>query len=44
MAVDVAIDYSEKTWFTRGVVKTTLERMPWTERMRFISRAVWRRV
>lgn len=44
VAVDVAIDYSEKTWFTRGVVKTTLGRMPWTERMRFISRAVWRRV
>ncbi|HEX6536226.1 MAG TPA: thiamine pyrophosphate-binding protein [Gemmatimonadaceae bacterium] len=43
VAVDVGIDYSEKTWFTRGVVKTNLLRMPWPDRLRFIARAVGRR-
>jgi len=38
--VDVAIDYSEKSWFTRGVVRTTLLRMPWAERIRFVARAL----
>lgn len=38
--IDVAIDYSEKSWFTRGVVKTTLLRMPWPERIRFVARAL----
>ncbi len=42
--VDVAIDYSEKTYFTRGVVKTNLRRLPWADRLRFIGRAVGRRV
>ncbi len=40
--VNVAIDYSSKTYFTRGVVKTNLLRMPWSERLRVISRAAWR--
>ena len=44
VVVDVAIDYSHKTFFTRGVVKTTLNRMPWPDRLRFISRAVGRRI
>ena len=44
VAVDVAIDYSAKTWFTRGVVKTNLRRLPWKDRLRFIGRAVARRV
>jgi acetolactate synthase I/II/III large subunit len=42
--VDVAIDYGEKTWFTRGVVKTMLARLPWKERLRFVGRALVRRV
>jgi acetolactate synthase-1/2/3 large subunit len=42
--VDVAIDYSEKTWFTRGVVKTMLARLSWKDRMRFVARAVTRKV
>ncbi len=42
--VDVAIDYSEKTYFTRGVVRTNLRRLPWADRLRFIGRAVGRRV
>jgi acetolactate synthase I/II/III large subunit len=42
--VDVAIDYSEKTYFTTGVVKTNLLRFSWPERMRFIGRAVKRKL
>jgi acetolactate synthase-1/2/3 large subunit len=41
--VEVKIDYSEKTYFTRGVVKTNLLRLPMKERVRFIGRAVKRR-
>ena len=44
VVVDTAIDYSQKTWFTRGVVKTTLNRLPWRDRLRFIARAVARRI
>ena len=43
VVVDVAIDYSHKTFFTRGVVSTTLNRMPWSDRLRFIGRAVGRK-
>jgi acetolactate synthase-1/2/3 large subunit len=42
--VDTAIDYSERTFFTRGVVKTNLLRLPWKDRLRFVGRALWRRV
>jgi len=42
--VDTAIDYSEKTFFTRGVVKTTLLRLPWRDRLRFVARALARKV
>ncbi len=42
--VDVAIDYSSKTWFTRGVVKTMLHRLPWPDRIRFVGRAIGRKV
>lgn len=44
VAVDVAIDYSRKTFFTKGVVKTNLLRLPWKDRLRFIGRAVARKV
>jgi acetolactate synthase-1/2/3 large subunit len=44
IVVDCAIDYSHKTYFTRGVVKTTLLRMTWPDRLRFIGRAVTRKV
>ena len=44
VAVDVAIDYSRKTWFTRGVVKTNLLRMPWKDRLRFVGRALARKL
>jgi acetolactate synthase I/II/III large subunit len=40
--VDVAIDYTHKTHFTRGVVKTNLWRLPWPERLRMLGRAASR--
>jgi acetolactate synthase I/II/III large subunit len=40
--VDVAIDYSRKTYFTKGVVTTNFWRLPWNERLRLLGRAVWR--
>ena len=40
--VDVAIDYSRKTHFTRGVVKTTFWRLPWGDRLRMLGRAASR--
>jgi acetolactate synthase-1/2/3 large subunit len=42
--VDVAIDYSEKTFFTRGVVKTNLLRLPLRDQLRFVGRALKRKV
>ncbi|MGK7311579.1 MAG: thiamine pyrophosphate-binding protein [Candidatus Longimicrobiales bacterium M2_2A_002] len=42
--VNVAIDYSRKTYFTRGVVKTNLLRLPWKDRLRFVGRAVKRKL
>jgi acetolactate synthase-1/2/3 large subunit len=44
VVVDCAIDYAHKTWFTKGVVKTNLLRMAWPDRLRFIGRAVARKV
>jgi acetolactate synthase-1/2/3 large subunit len=42
--VDVAIDYSRKTFFTRGVVKTNFLRLPWSDRLRFVGRALARKL
>jgi acetolactate synthase-1/2/3 large subunit len=42
--VDVAIDYSVKTFFTRGVVKTNFLRLPWADRLRFVLRALARKL
>ena len=44
MIVDVNIDYSKRTRFTEGVVKTNLDRFPLADKMRIIGRAVWRKV
>ena len=44
VVIDAAIDYSERTYFTKGVVKTNLLRMPMRDRLRFIARAVGRRI
>jgi acetolactate synthase-1/2/3 large subunit len=42
--IDVAIDYSVKTYFTKGVIKTNLLRLPWLDRLRFVGRAVGRKL
>jgi acetolactate synthase-1/2/3 large subunit len=44
VVVEVAIDYSEKTYFTRGVVRTNLGRLPWPDRIRYVLRALGRRL
>ncbi len=43
VVVEVAIDYSQKTYFTRGVVRTNLGRLPWPDRIRFVLRALGRK-
>jgi acetolactate synthase-1/2/3 large subunit len=42
--VEVVIDYSQKTYFTRGVVKNVFSRLPWSDRVANILRAVGRRL
>jgi acetolactate synthase-1/2/3 large subunit len=42
--LEVAIDYSEKTYFSRGVVATNFWRFSWPERLRVLTRALWRRL
>ena len=42
--IDINIDYSKKTRFTKGIVKANLQRFELSEKVRFISRAVKRRV
>lgn len=42
--VDVQIDYSKRTLLTKGAVRTNLARFPLREKVRFISRALKRRV
>jgi len=44
VVVEVAIDYSEKTYFTAGVVRTMMARLSWPERLRFLARALLRRL
>jgi len=42
--VDVVIDYSKKTYMTKGVVKVNLARFSFKEKVRFIGRALKRHV
>ena len=44
VVVEVAIDYSRSTYFTKGVVKTNFWRLPWYDRLRMLSRALARRL
>jgi len=44
VVIDVNIDYSGKTYFTRGVVRTNLARLPWVDRLRLLGRALGRRL
>lgn len=42
--VDIKIDYSKRTRFTKGMVKTNLERFSMGNKARFVSRALLRKV
>ncbi len=42
--VEVTIDYSEKTFFTKGVVKTNFLRFPWKDRLRLAGRLIKRKL
>ena len=42
--VDVRIDYSKRTRFTKGVMQTVVKRFPMSDRVRFIGRALVRKV
>mgnify|MGYP006367093139 CR=1 FL=1 len=42
--VDVAVDYSKRTRFTEGILKTNLERFDLGTKVRLVGRALWRRV
>ena len=42
--VEVTIDYGRRTFFTQGVVKANLGRLPLKDRVRFIGRAVKRKI
>jgi acetolactate synthase I/II/III large subunit len=44
VVVDTAIDYGRPTFFTEGVVRTNLHRLPFRDRVRMIARAVARRL
>ena len=44
VAIDCAVDYSRKTFFTSGVVKTNFGRLPWRDRLRYAGRAIVRKV
>lgn len=42
--VEVAIDYSRRTYFTKGIVSTNFWRLPFADRLRMLGRAVGRRL
>ncbi len=42
--VDVRIDYSRRTRFTEGVIRTNLQRFGLADQARLVGRALWRRL
>jgi acetolactate synthase-1/2/3 large subunit len=42
--VDVRIDYSKRTRFTEGVIRTNLKRFGLSDQARLVGRALWRRL
>jgi acetolactate synthase I/II/III large subunit len=42
--VDVHVDYSKRTRFTKGVVKTAMKSFPLRDKARFVARAVVRKI
>jgi acetolactate synthase-1/2/3 large subunit len=44
VVIELEIDYAQATFFTRGVVRTSLGRLRWPDRLRFVGRALARRL
>lgn len=44
VVVNIKIDYTKKTMLTKGVIKVNLKRFPFTEKVRFLARALKRHV
>ena len=42
--LEVMIDYSRPTFFSRGVIATNFRRLSWPERLRFAARVVGRKL
>ena len=42
--VDLIMDYSKRTAFTQGAVKTNFKRLPLTQRLRMVTRAIKRKI
>lgn len=42
--VEVMIDYSFPTYFTRGAIKANFLRLPWKDRLRFVGRVIKRKI
>ena len=42
--VDVRIDYSKRTQFTKGTMQTTIKRLDTRNKLRIVSRALWRKL
>jgi acetolactate synthase-1/2/3 large subunit len=42
VVVEIAIDYAQRTYFTRGVIATALRRLPLGDRLRLLGRAAAR--
>jgi acetolactate synthase I/II/III large subunit len=43
LLLEVMIDYSQPTFFTRGVIATNFRRLGWPDRLRFAARVIGRR-
>lgn len=44
VVVDVRIDYSKRTQFTKGTVQTNLKRLDTRNKLRIVGRALWRKL
>ena len=44
VVINIKIDYTKKTMLTKGVIKVNLKRFPFSEKVRFLSRALKRHV
>ena len=44
VVIEVLIDNTQRTFFTRGVVRTNFGRLPWGDRIHFVARALGRRL